>query len=233
MEYILWLIISFSIIGVLLFLSLYKKWKLKTCIYIGASVSLLSELLKIFTHMEYVSLENKSMGMVIEPTALPLHMCSIFIFFFFYLAFSKNEKINNALLSFITPVGLFGGLLAIFIATSGTNFKAPYSYQCFIYHSMLVWFSLYLLISKQVDLGIKAYIRNFIILFSLAIIMIWVNGALKTYDTNFFFVVRPPKDNLPILNLNHGWYVYFLTLSLIGIILLSVVHIPYIIKHKK
>ena len=40
-------------------------------------------------------------------------------------------------------------------------------------------------------------------------------------------------DNLPILNLNHGWGVYFLTLVGIGIAVMSLFHIPLILKNKK
>lgn len=224
-EHFIWLGICAVIIGLLLFFSLKFKWNINVATYIMAGVSLASELLKIFTHIQ----DNG----YIEAGALPLHLCSIFIFVFFYLALSKNEKNKGILRSFFVPVGLFGALLAIIMATSGVNFAKPFAYQCFIFHAVMLYYALYLIITKQVDLGLKVYIRNLIVLFSLAMIMIWVNGALQSYDTNFFFVVRPPASGLPVLNLNHGWFVYFCHLACTGVILETLVSLPYIIKEKK
>ena len=119
------------------------------------------------------------------------------------------------------------------MATSGTKFNEPYSYQCFVYHAGLMWYAIYLIMTKNVDMGIKSYFRNITIISSLMICMLWVNGALKIYDTNFFFLVKPPVEGLPLLNLNNGWYVYLLTIVMLGIIFISLVHLPFIIKELK
>lgn len=228
-NHFIWLGICAVLIIVLLLVVLKKKFSIKVASYIMAIVALISEISKILTHM----IDSTTKGMVIDPAALPLHLCSILIFVIFYIAFSKNDKYKDKLISFVVPIGIIGGTLAILIATSGVSFKDPEVYQCFIYHAILVWYALYLIISKQVCLDLRTYFRNVIALLSLAFIMIWVNGALKIYDTNFFFVVRPPADGLPILNLNHGWYIYFLSLVLTGMVLMTLLHLPFIIKSKK
>jgi hypothetical protein len=64
-------------------------------------------------------------------------------------------------------------------------------------------------------------------------LMIWVNSALSVYDTNFWYVVRPPVEGLPLLNLDNGWYAYFLTIQCIGLIALTIVHLPAIIRERK
>lgn len=64
-------------------------------------------------------------------------------------------------------------------------------------------------------------------------IMLWVNSILQVYDTNFFYLVRPPMDNLPILNLNNGWFVYFISLITVALILFSLLHLPFIILERK
>ena len=233
-NHFIWLGICVVLIAALLFVTLKFKLNKKQAILIMVIISLASELLKIFTHIE---LEYKESGELyrgfIEPSALPLHLCSIFIFVYIFLLFTKNEELEQKIISFFVPIGLFGALLAILMATSGTNFKAPYAYQCFAYHSGMIYLALYFMITKQVDLGLKAYLRNLIVLFSLAIIMIWINGALSAYNTNFFFVCRPPADGLPILNLKHGWFVYFLSLCMCGIVIETLVSLPYIIKEIK
>lgn len=228
-NHFIWIGICVAMIGILLYCSLKFKFSFKTSALIMSGISACSELLKIFTHIE----EAKSEGGVLDPTALPLHLCSILIFVIFYITFTKNEKMRERMVSFVVPIAIVGGTLAILIATSGVNFARPYAYQCFIYHAGLIWWALYLICTKQVKLGIDAYKSNLIILGSLLFIMIWVNSILSVYDTNFFFIVRPPADNLPLLNLNNGWLVYLITLVLLGVTLLTLVHIGPIIKEIK
>ncbi len=228
-AHFIWLAICIAFIAVLTILSVRLKFSFRTAACIMAIVSALSELSKIFSHMESVNGNDPMEGMVIEPTALPLHLCSLLIFVFFYLPFAKNEKIKKFLVSLFVPVGLIGALLAILMATSGVKFDAPEPYQCFIYHATMIWFALYAVITKQVDLGWRAWLRNVGTLLALAISMIWVNGALKQYDTNFFYVVRPPVEGLPVLNLNNGWYAYFAIVVGIGFLGVTLVHLPALI----
>ncbi len=236
-EHFIWLAICFVFIVVLTYCSIRYRFSFRTSALIMAGVALVSELSKIFSHMEPVNAKNPLKGMVIDPEALPLHLCSLLIFVFFYLPFAKNEKRKQYFLSLLTPVGLVGALLAILMATSGTAFDQAEPYQCFLYHAAMIWFSLYLILTKQVELGRKAWLTNMGSLFGMAIIMIWVNGFLKTYQTNFWYVVRPPAEDLPLLNLENGWVVYFFTLIFLAFLGLTAVHLPFMISeckaHKK
>ncbi len=229
-QHFIWIGICTVFITLLSVLSIKKKFSFKTSAVIMAIISLLSETAKLFTHMEPLDNNDPSMGMTVDPQSLPLHLCSLFIFAFFYLPFAKNEKVKSFITSLTVPVSIIGGGLAILMATSGTDFLKPYAYQCFLYHSGMIWFSVYLIATKQADLGMRAWLRNMAVLLCMSIAMIWVNGALKQYETNFFYVVRPPVDGLPILNLDNGWYAYFVTILLLGIIGISAVHLPSVIK---
>lgn len=233
-----WLGICIAIICGLLTWSLLQKWKYKTALYVAAGYSVASELLKVFSRIKtYEGLAWKGgSGGFIDVTALPLHLCSILIFVVFILVFTKNEKLKSALLSFYVPIGLAGGLCALIIPNDGVSFTSVKVWQGFIYHSCTVWFSLYLIITKQVDLRLKAYLRNAVILLSLVIVMLWVNGALQIYsregynDINYFFLVHPPIDGLPVLNLKHGYAAYLATVIAMGAIAVTAVHIGPIIK---
>jgi hypothetical protein len=97
----------------------------------------------------------------------------------------------------------------------------------------MIWFSIYLIASKEVELGKKVWLRNVISLFAMSIVMIWINGLLQVYNTNFWFVVRPPREGLPLLNLDNGWYAYFFTILCLGFLLISLVHLPFIVKERK
>lgn len=228
-NHFIWMGICAVFIGVLLFASLRWKFTYKTAARIMAVISIVSELCKIFTHIE----EPKGGGGVLGPEYLPLHLCSILIFLIFFCALSKDAQKVKCVTSFCVPVGIWGGMLAILMATSGVNFAKPFAYQCFLYHAGLVWWALYLICTKQVDLGVKAYLRNLTVLGSMLFVMIWVNSALSAYDTNFWYVVRPPTKNLPLLNLDNGWLCYFLTLVGIGLFALTVTHLPVMLKERK
>ena len=236
-----WIAICIAIAGGLLLWSLLQKWKYKTALYVAVGFCIVSELVKVFSRIrEYDNLKWKGgAGGFIDVTALPLHLCSILIFVIIASALIKNEKAKSVLLSFFVPIGLMGGLAAILIPNDGVSFANIKVWQGFVYHSGIVWFALYLIITKQVDLRLKAYIRNVLILLALVIIMIWVNGALQIYsregynDINYFFLVHPPIDGLPILNLNHGYMAYLATIIGLGFLLVTAVHIGPVIKQLK
>lgn len=228
-THLIWLAICLVFIVTLSVVSIKLKFSFKTSTIIICCIIGASEVAKIL----YSMVPAASGGMVISAGALPFHLCSLLIFMFAYLMFGKNEKIKEILKSFVVPAGIWGGLLAIIIPTSGVGFTEIQTYQCFIYHAAILWYAVYLIATKQVDLSLKSYLRNLLILAILCVFEIWINGALQAYDTNFFFLVRPPVEGLPILNLNNGWYAYFFTLVGIAIALIGLVHLPSIIKELK
>ncbi len=228
-NHFIWMGICAVFIGVLLFVSLKFRFTYKTAARIMAGIAIASELCKIFTHIE----EAEGGGGVLGPAYLPLHLCSVLIFLIFYCTWSKNTERVKKVTSFCLPVAMWGGILAILMATSGVNFAKPFAYQCFLYHAGLLWWALYLLCTKQVDLGKKAYVRNLLILGCLLFVMLWVNSALAAYDTNFFYVVRPPAEGLPVLNLDNGWLAYFLTLVGLGVVGVTLTHLPAMVKERK
>lgn len=232
----IWLAICAAIIGVLLIMSLIMKWKYKTAAYTATALASASELVKVFTRIREATVKGGGMGGFIQVSALPLHLCSMLIFVVFAMTFSKKETTVESLKSFFVPVALLGGVCSILIPIDGVSFSNVKVWQGFVYHSGIIWFSLYLIITKQVDLKLKAYLRNLLILASLVVLMIWLNGALQIYstqgifDVNFFFLVHPPLENLPILNMNNGYFAYLFTVIGCGWLLITCVHIGPIIK---
>ena len=233
-NHFIWLGLCALFIGGMLYASIRFKFSFKTATYIVSGICIVSEICKIFTHIDNIyDSDDNLYGGVLSATALPLHLCSLLIFFILYLNICKDEGRLEKIKSFIVPIALLGGLMAILIPTSGVNFLKPYAYQCFVYHAGIMWYSLYLIVTKQVSLGIRSYKNNMLYLLGLVFVMLWVNSALQNYDTNFFFLVRPPMENLPILNLNNGWLVYFLTLLLVALTLFTLLHIPFIILEQR
>lgn len=232
MNYLIWMIIDFGLIGALLFFSIKFKWKRSTAFYTMAGIAFVSEMVKLFNRIREVTKDGEIIGGYIDAKALPFHLCSVLIFIFFYLAL-KPKKEHKELLGFTVAVSLIAGLLGVFVATSGYGFKDVSTYQSMLYHASIVWFALYFIITKQVDLGLKTYIRNCVVLSALTVIMIWVNGALHDFNTNFFFTVYPPVNGIPFLTAKYGWWVYFVHLIWTGLILLGLLSLPYIIIERK
>ena len=232
--------IGLVILSIILLLIVNKKFKLsfETNLTILVITAILSETIKISTGMtkevtEIVDGISQTYT-YLDPSKLPFHLCSIQIFFIFSLKFIiKNEQTKEKLLAFMCPTMLIGGILAIFIPTEGVEFNNIKLYEYFFFHAVIVYFAIYLLVTKKITYTWKTYIRNVACLILLCVCAIWINSFLSAYSVNFFFVARPPMDNLPILNLNHGWGYYFFTLVLIGIIVMTLFHIPLIINNKK
>lgn len=106
----------------------------------------------------------------------------------------------------MVPTMLFGGLLAIMIPTEDTDFRVLQTYEFFGFHAFIIYFALYLLISKRVFITGKVFIRNLGFLLLLMLFGIWINSILSDRGVNFFFLANPPMPdlNLPILNTNNG-----------------------------
>lgn len=192
-------------------------------------ICVISEVSKIMSNM----LESTSGGRHLDPKCLPFHLCSLMIFAVFYIAFGKESKCKRTLINFIAVMGTLGSFCAIMIPTNGVEFNNLGAYQCFVYHAGLMWYSLYLIISKEACLGFKEYLSNLLMLLALVFMEIYINSALSIYDTNFLYLTRPPMNNLPYLNLNQGWYIYFLKLLLLGALIITIFHLPFIIKKHK
>lgn len=172
-------------------------------------------------------------GYALAPDALPFHLCSMQIFVVFYITFAKDTPVKDKVISFSVPAALLGGIMAMLIPTDGVAFGSIRVWQCYVYHSGLVWLAVYFLATHQVDMGFRAYRRNLLILLAAAAVMIYVNGMFFTYGTNFMFLTRPPVEGLPILNLDHGWYAYFASLAAVAVVLMTVVHLPFMLAERR
>lgn len=229
LNHFIWLALSALAIAAGLVTARKKHISVRTAGMCMCIISLLSESCKMMTHL----LPSPMGGMALNPDALPFHLCSMQIFIVAYITFAKDSPVKEKVISFSVPAALLGGVMAMLIPTDGVDFGDILAYQCFVYHAGLVWLALYFICTGQVDLGRKAYGRNLLILLALAGVAIYINGAFFNYGTNFMFVTRPPMEGLPVLNLDHGWYGYFLSLAGVAVVLMSVLHLPFLIAERR
>ena len=226
-----WLAITIAMVAILTFCSVKFKFKFKSVMLAAIIVCIVCIIERIVTGIIPADINGDvSWGYIVNQTEIPLHLCSIMVFAYIALYFLKDGKVKDTIKSFVAVIGIMGAVVACLIPTQGTGFANPNTYEYFIYHAALIWIGLYLLITKQASMKLSAYLRNLLVVGSLVLIMLFVDSALSVYHVNYFFLVRPPMENLPILNLDHGWIVYFITIIGFGLLAITLFHLPAIIK---
>ena len=228
-KHFIWIGICILFILIMNHYAKKEDFTLQNACYFFMFICLLSETSKMMSDM----IPSVHGGMHLNPQSLPFHICSILLFIAAYITFGKDGPLKQKMINFFAVVGTCGGIAAILIPTYGVEFNVANVYQCFMYHATLTWFSLYLIRFKHANLGMQAFKNNLVVLFALLVFNLYMNSILAVYDTNFMFIVRPPLEGLPFLNLNHGYYIYLFRVIMLGVIGLSLFHLPFIVKERK
>lgn len=203
-KHFIWIGICILFILIMNHYAKKEDFTLQNACYFFMFICLLSETTKMMSDM----IPSTHGGMHLNPQSLPFHICSILLFIAAYITFGKDGPLKQKMINFFAVVGTCGGIAAILIPTYGVEFNVANVYQCFMYHATLTWFSLYLIRFKHANLGMQAFKNNLVVLFALLVFNLYMNSILAVYDTNFMFIVRPPLEGLPFLNLNHGYYLF-------------------------
>ncbi len=229
-EHFIWIGLCAAFITAMCIIAAKRRMGLKQAGVIMTVICAVSEVSKVMSGM----IASPGGGMHLDPLNLPLHLCSLMIFAVLYITFAKESRFKRLLINFTAVMATLGSFCAIMIPTNGTDFGDILAYQCFVYHAGLMWFSLYLIFSGNAQIGsVRSFTENLGLLLALAFAMLYINGALSVYDTNFFYLTRPPMENLPYLNLERGWYTYFLRMLSLGTALIALFHLPFILRARK
>ena len=191
--------------------------------------------------LKYKAQEGISIVRAFYPrSALPFHLCSIQPIFILIVKLTKNDKLKDTLLKFIFPTATLGAVIAILVGTVGGDFADPHVYEYFFFHAGLTIFAISIVTKKQIEITFNSHLKTSLMIFLMFVGSIWINSILSdTYAssddfyTNFFYSMQPPLENLPVLNLNYGWFVYFFTICGIGIVAITLLQLPFIIKSIK
>lgn len=212
-------------------LILLKKYEISPILVgkISMTIAIIGKLI----HLGLSMIPSSDGGMVVSQTQLDFHLCSIQVYLLVACHLVKNENTKNALKGFMAPTMAIGALMALLIPTEGVDPSTPRVWQYMIIHANLVFYGFYLMLVEKIDMSVKTYKRNLISLFGFAMFALMMNSILAQYNTNFLYLRKPPMDNLPVLNLDNGYFVYILTLVMVAIALLTIVHLPFMLKKKK
>ena len=216
--------------AVILAIFLSKKYGYtKKVIWACLIITLLCELEKIIFFIE-----DTGNGFRFPAEILPFNLCTIQIFFIIALVFSTCQKKDTVLISFMFPALISGAFVGMVIPSATFDYHGLLdiaTYRYFIYHSMLIFLGLYLYLSKPILFSIKSLGYAFLIILLIMIFGVWIN-AFFGWDprTNFCFLVRPPTEGLPLLNMNNGWLGYVGAQALICVLLFSLCYLPMLTK---
>ena len=247
----MWLGICVALIGGGLAWLIKNKPDLERVLTFACVIAVLSEVIKTISMLQMVpSADGSRMFLYLEMNHLPLHLCSLPIFFIFYVRFAKPGKLRDAVLAFMYPSCTIGAFFALLIPTIfSTSIKVtqafihPIGYQFFLFHAMLILLGLYIPLSGQVNLRPKHYLTTLEILGVIAFASIYLNsleaspiyenGKLLSveYSPNFFFTYRTPIG-IKLTEMWH-WYVYLGVLLVLALALIAVFYIPVFIKAKR
>lgn len=84
------------------------------------------------------------------PSALPFHACSTPWYSFPLALFAKKESTRRAWSAYVCSINLFGGIVGMFMGTAMMyhySFVSYYGSQMMIYHSVLIIFPLFMLLT--------------------------------------------------------------------------------------
>ena len=224
-NHVLWIAACAAFVSAMLWFCIKKDISIRRAGHWMTAICAFSEISKIMCDM----MQSPEGGMVLDPRSLPFHLCSLMLFGVLLITFGRDGAARQTIIDFMAVMGSLGSACAILIPTNGTSFTSLPAYQCFVYHGGLLWFSLYLAVRNRQRLGARALGRNVVLLLALVLATLYINSILSVYGTNFMYLVRPPMDNLPYLNLDCGWYAYFFRLLALGAALVTLFHLPFIL----
>ncbi len=249
-RHLLWLLICAALLFTVLCRFYKKRPGLQRVLTIALIIALVSEIVKVMGVIEMVPSSSGELLLPYIPmNHLPLHFCSMQIIFIAAAKFMKNDKYREALLAFMSPTCVIGGLLALVLPSIFTTtisieqaFTSPISYQFFIFHSMLVALGLIIARSGEIEWSMKHFRNTTLTIYLLGFISIYLNSMLAspTYEdgrlvsvdfwTNFFFTYQNPLGIK--LTETWQWYLYLLVIAFLTAALLYLFHF-LLIRRKK
>lgn len=148
-EHFIWMALSAVFIVGMTIISVKGRWSLRRAGYVMTAICAFSEISKMMSDMQ----ANPAGGMSLDPRSLPFHLCSLMLFGVLYITFGREGRARQWVIDFLAVMGTLGSFFALLIPTNGTDFRTIFAYQCFVYHAGLMWFCLYLILSKKGGAG--------------------------------------------------------------------------------
>ncbi len=219
------------IVGMLIFLHFMfrnKSEKAKTWVLRGLAIAILS--LEFVKHMALLADDG------IGISTYPLNLCHTILIVAPFVAFGKN-KIAQFLKPYTFVVGLVAGLIVLAYPSTVLG-KTEYwfvngeylPFISFLYHSLMIIFSLYMIISKIYKPKPIDSLWAFCVLFGYSIFISILNVIV---GADWCFLGDASSSPLGFIYNAGGWFLHYLVILCAGIILLALFYTPTFIIYAR
>ena len=219
--HLMWICITiFSLLILFKLKNKYSEKQLKIVLGIYGIIALLFEVIKqLIWSFNYDSINN-IVTWDYQWYAAPFQLCTTPIFGAIICLFLKNNKIRNALLSYMAFVTILGGLITIIIPDSCFVSDTLINIHTMWLHCGSFVVSVYLIMSGTVKLKKENLINAFVVfIIFVAIaeilnITIYNMGILNGETFNMFYISPYFVSTLPVFNVlqeNLPFFIYLIT----------------------
>lgn len=170
--------------------------------------------------------------------ALPFQLCSVPLYLFPIVAFSKG-KFRDFLLPGTYTISLCAALAMlaypstvlgttdVWIPLEGNYFPLV----SFSFHGIMIFFALYMVFSGIYQPRLRDYPKAYGTLVFFAIVAIVVNSIFKTTDMMFLNTGYGMPFSFLLYDFNR--FIYYAFMALLAFVVLTIPFIPFVIKRKK
>ena len=217
--HLLWLVLSFVMIFILYKIrNKYNDKQLKLVLGIYGVIALILEILKQISWSFNYDISTGIVTWDYTWYAAPFQLCTTPIYVSLICLFLKKGNVRKYLLSYLAFITILGSIATIIIPDSCFTSDILVNIHTMWLHCGSFVVSVYLLISKEIELDIKNLfkaIKVFIISVFIALILnivVYNSGVLNGEEFNMFYISPYFISTLPVFDIiqTHVHYVVYL-----------------------
>lgn len=223
--HILWILfVIVSVVTLFIIRKKHSEKQLKIILGVYGIIAFILELLKqLIWAFNYDPITN-IVTWDYEWYSAPFQLCTTPIFISVICLFLKNNKFRKSLLSYLAFVTILGSLVTLILPDSCFTSDILINIHTMWLHCGSLVVSVYLLISKEVEINKKNFINSiivfliFVVIAEVLNITIYNSGILNGETFNMFYISPYFITHLPIFNIiqqNVPFIIYLLSYILI------------------
>ena len=206
--HLLWIIlVIISIVVLFLLRKKHSEKRLKIVLGVYGIIAFILELLKqLIWSFNYDQITN-IVSWDYEWYSAPFQLCTTPIFVSIICLFLKNNKLRKSLLSYMAFITILGSFMTILIPDSCFVSDTLINIHTMWLHCGSFVVSIYLLISKEVEINKENFIRSFItflifvLIAQILNISIYNSGILNGETFNMFYISPYFISTLPVFDI--------------------------------
>jgi hypothetical protein len=184
-----------------------------------------------FIKLAFTTIDNGSFPMY----HLPFHLCSLPLYLYPILAFSKNEKVKQYILPAAYATVLFGGLIALLYPSNILGGEETWAltksnvlpYVSFVYHGLMIFGPVYLIRSGMYKITVPKLKEAFIVTFIFMLMAITVNtisNVVESFGVKDFMLLNTGNGSPFVFIRDINPLLYTISMILLGFFAVALFH---------